>query len=104
MKLGVGVQGFETYEVAGELGLQVGGECSTIGIAGGYTQGDGHSALNSRYVLAVDQVLEWEVVTADGEVRTANPKNKQLYWALSGGGGGTYGIVTAMAARRTRIL
>ena len=45
-------------------------------------------------------MLEWEVVTADGEMRIANPrKNKDLYWALAGGGGGTYGIVTSMTVK-----
>ncbi len=41
----------------------VGGECLTVGIAGGYTQGGGHSALTSRFGLAADQALEWEVIT-----------------------------------------
>jgi hypothetical protein len=101
MKLGAGVQGFEAYAAAVEKGVVVvGGECETVGIAGGYTQGGGHSALSSRFGLAADQVLEWEVVTADGNLRVANPKkNKELYWALSGGGGGTFGVVTAVTVK-----
>ncbi|KAK5016274.1 hypothetical protein LTR16_001824 [Cryomyces antarcticus] len=44
---------------AGSLGLAiVGGECPTIGLAGGYTQGGGRSALSSKYGLAADQTLE----------------------------------------------
>ncbi|KAI5814621.1 hypothetical protein BZA77DRAFT_339056 [Pyronema omphalodes] len=96
---GAGVQGFEAYREADKRGLVVvGGECDTVGIAGGYTQGGGHSALNSRYGLAADQVLEWEVVTADGEVRRVR-KGDELYWALSGGGGGTFGVVTEMTVK-----
>jgi len=100
-KLGAGVQGFEAFEAANKMGkVVVGGECSTVGITGGYTQGGGHSALNSRYGLAADQVLEWEIITADGGLRIANLKrNKELYWALSGGGGGTYGVVTSMTVK-----
>jgi hypothetical protein len=65
----------------------VSGECSTVGLAGGYTRGGGHSALMSKYGLGADQVLEWEVVTADGKLCVANRKrNNDLYWALSGGG------------------
>ena len=46
MKMGAGVQGFEAYAAADKAGLAVvGGECPTVGLAGGYTQGGGHSAL-----------------------------------------------------------
>lgn len=101
LKLGAGVQGFEAYDAADKNGVAVvGGECATVGIAGGYTQGGGHSALMSKYGLAADQVLEWEVITADGKLRVANQeKNKDLYWALSGGGGGTYGVVTSLTVK-----
>ncbi|GFN20584.1 hypothetical protein AtubIFM55763_005690 [Aspergillus tubingensis] len=102
VRLGAGVQGFEAYEFADAHGYQiVGGECSSVGIAGGYSQGGGHSALSSRYGLAADQVLAWEVVTGTGEFVTATRDNeyKDLYWALSGGGGGTYGVVVAMTSK-----
>jgi hypothetical protein len=63
---------------------------------GGYVQGGGHSPLSSLYGMAADQVLNYEVVTADGRFVTANAKvNSDLFWALRGGGGSTYGIVTS---------
>ena len=101
MKVGAGVQGFEAYEVADRHGLAVvGGECPTVGLAGGYTQGGGHSALSSRYGLAADQTLEWEVITASGEfVRASREENEDLYWALSGGGAGNYGVVYSMTVK-----
>ena len=44
IKMGAGVQAFEAYEAASAHGLKiVGGECITVGLAGGYTQGGGHS-------------------------------------------------------------
>ncbi|KAM0797358.1 FAD/FMN-containing isoamyl alcohol oxidase MreA [Usnea florida] len=99
--LGAGVQGFEAYAAAHAHGLAVtAGECQTVGVAGGYTQGGGHSALASRYGLAADQALEWEVVTGTGEVVTASETvNSDLFWALAGGGGGTYGVVWSLTAR-----
>ncbi|KAJ7037227.1 FAD binding domain protein [Mycena alexandri] len=101
IKLGAGVQGSEAYEAADAAGLQVvGGECPTVGIAGGYTQGGGHSALASKHGLAADQTLEWEVVTGTGKHLVANRQsNTDLYWALSGGGGGTYGVVLSMTSK-----
>lgn len=101
IKVGAGVQLDEAYKAAYERGFAVvGGVCPTVAFAGGYTQGGGHSPLSSRYGLAADQVLEWEVVDASGQLLVATrEKNKDLYWALSGGGGGTYGVVVSMTSK-----
>lgn len=101
VKAGAGVQAFEAYDAAAANQLQVvGGECPTVGLAGGYPQGGGHSSLSSKYGLAADQVLEWEVVDSTGAVLRAAPdENPDLFWALTGGGGGTYGVVTSMTSK-----
>ncbi|KAJ5663656.1 hypothetical protein N7507_004387 [Penicillium longicatenatum] len=101
MKMGAGVQAFEAYTAAASHGLRiVGGSCATVGLSGGYLQGVGHSLLSSMYGMAADQVLEWEVVTATGKHLIASPtKNKDLYWALSGGGGGTYGVAISVTVK-----
>jgi FAD/FMN-containing dehydrogenase len=101
MKVGAGVQASEAQHVAKSLRLVVvEGDCPTVGFAGGYTQGGGTSPLASKFGLAADQVLEWEVVTPTGKVLTATPdQNPDLYWALSGGGSGTYGIVLSMTVK-----
>lgn len=100
-KLGAGIQGMEAYEAAQARGLRmVSGECPTVGMAGGYSQGGGHSALSSKYGLGADQVLEWEVIDGNGRFLVANrEQNSDLYWALSGGGGGTYGVVWSMTSK-----
>jgi len=84
IKMGAGVQAYEAMAAARAQDLVVvGGECSTVGVAGGYTQGGGHSALSTSFGLAADQTLEWEVVTASGELVTASrTQNADLYWAL----------------------
>ncbi|RYP70345.1 hypothetical protein DL771_005552 [Monosporascus sp. 5C6A] len=101
MKIGAGVQASEAQEAANAQGLVVvEGVCPTVGIPGGYTQGGGASLLGSRFGLTADQVLEWEVVTGKGELLTATPRqNSDLYWALAGGGGGTYGAVLSMTVK-----
>lgn len=58
VKMGAGVQGFEINKAAFDQGLQVvTGSCPTVGIAGGYSQGGGHSALTSLHGMAADQVI-----------------------------------------------
>jgi hypothetical protein len=56
--------------------------------------------LSTNFGLGADNVLKWEVVTANGTLLTASRyENEDLYWALSGGGGGTYGVVVSMTAK-----
>ncbi|RYP64882.1 hypothetical protein DL771_008559 [Monosporascus sp. 5C6A] len=101
MKVAAGVQGADAAHYAFQHGYRVTvGSCPTVGLVGGYTQGGGHSLLSGLYGLAADNVLEWEVVTAEGKLITATPsQNGDMYWALSGGGGGTYGVVLSMTTR-----
>lgn len=98
IKVSAGVSVYDAYKFAdAHNSIIVGGNCPTVALAGGYTQGGGHGPLASKYGLAVDQVLEWEVITAVGQLVTASlVENPNLYWALSGGGGGTYGVVVSM--------
>ncbi|KAH7392192.1 putative isoamyl alcohol oxidase [Phaeosphaeria sp. MPI-PUGE-AT-0046c] len=101
VKMGAGVQAFEAYAASQKAGLDVvGGECPTVGIAGGYTQGGGHSLISGKHGMGADQALAWEIVTANGSLVMATPtENADLYWAMSGGGGGTYGIALSLTAR-----
>jgi hypothetical protein len=101
VKLGAGTRAFEAYAAVNATGHRmVGGVCSTVGLAGGYSQGGGYGLLNSMYGLGADQVLEWEVVTMDGQHLVATPtQNSDLYWAMSGGGGGNYAVALSMTSR-----
>ncbi|KAH7426690.1 hypothetical protein KP509_10G012700 [Ceratopteris richardii] len=90
-----GVQWFEIYEKA-DLGNRtvVGGMSGSVSAPGGFLQGGGHSPLSPFRGLAADNVLELKVVTPDGNMKVANPcQHTDLFWALRGGGGGTYGVV-----------
>lgn len=54
----------------------------------------GHSPLAVRYGLGADQFVEFKIVTADGKLKVANSAtNPDLFYALRGGGGGTWGVV-----------
>lgn len=67
---------------------------------GGYIQGGGHSPLTSMYGTGADQVLAFEVVTPDGNFVTADfTQNTDLFWALRGGGGSTFGVATSVTVK-----
>lgn len=67
---------------------------------GGYIQGGGHSPLSSLYGLAADQVLSAEVVTPGGRFVTADlEQNTDLFWAIRGGGGSTFGVLTSITVK-----
>jgi hypothetical protein len=99
--LGAGVMVQDLNKFAEKHGvIAVGGNCGTVGVVGGYAQGGGHGPLASKFGLAVDSILEWQVVLASGELVTASAtENPDLFWALRGGGGGTYGVVASMTTK-----
>src|SRR5271166_4525665 len=89
-----------TYnEVAVKAGRYVqGGGCLTVGVVG-LVLGGGFGSFSKAHGTAGSNLIEAEIVTADGEVRIANAcSNADLFWALKGGGGG-FGIVTRVTVR-----
>jgi len=86
-------------ETAAEHGLAgLAGSSSDVGVAG-YTLGGGISWLGRAYGLAANNVEAIEVVTADGRlVRADGCHEADLFWALRGGGG-SFGVVTAIELR-----
>ncbi|KAF2690953.1 FAD/FMN-containing isoamyl alcohol oxidase-like protein MreA [Lentithecium fluviatile CBS 122367] len=101
--VGAGVQGRELYRQAFAQDPKVvivGGECPTVGWAGGYIQGGGHGPLTSIYGMGADNVLSFDAITAKGEYVTANAEeNPDLFWALKGGGPSTFAVVTSITVK-----
>ncbi|RPD55526.1 FAD-binding domain-containing protein [Lentinus tigrinus ALCF2SS1-7] len=92
---GAGVFTQDVYEFADSVNRTIiAGYHQTIGFSGGYFLGGGHSVLSPVYGLAADRVVQVKVVTPDGVYRTANEcQNKDLFFALRGGGGSAFGVV-----------
>ncbi len=96
VSIGAGALWLQAYDaVTTKAGRYVqGGGCTTVGVAG-LIQSGGFGSFSKRYGLAAASLLEAEVVTADGQVRIVNAcQDPELFWALKGGGGGTFGIIS----------
>ena len=105
VSVGAGAMWIDAYDaVTTNAGRYVqGGGCTSVGVAGLIT-GGGFGSFSKRFGTAAAGLLEAEVVTADGEVRVVNANNDpELFWAIKGGGGATFGVVTRLTLR-TREL
>lgn len=78
----------------------VGGSARTVAACGGYTLGGGHSYMSPAFGLAVDNVLAFSAVLANGTYVTVSACSyPDLFWALRGGGGGSFAVVTSAVYR-----
>ncbi|CAG8587316.1 624_t:CDS:2 [Ambispora gerdemannii] len=72
-----------------------GGSCPGVGI-GGFALGGGYGLYSRKFGLAVDNILSIDIVNANGDLITASStQNPDLFFALRGAGGGSYGVVTS---------
>ncbi|KAF7350009.1 FAD-binding domain-containing protein [Mycena venus] len=97
VRIAGGTQGWQVYNFMADNNITVvaPGE-STIAVLGGFTAVGGHGSLTSYYGMGSDQALQLQVVTADGKFLQVDADNSaDLFFAMRGGGGSTYGIVTS---------
>ncbi len=75
------------------------GTCPTVGLAG-LAQGGGFGVFDRAHGLTCDGIVEMQVVTADGVTKTVDStRDPDLFWALRGGGGGDFAIVTSLRTK-----
>jgi FAD/FMN-containing dehydrogenase len=88
------------HAVTAQAGRYVqGGGCTDVGVAG-LIQSGGFGNFSKNFGSAASSLLEAEIVTADGQVRIANVcTNPDLFWAIKGGGGGSWGAITKLTLR-----
>ncbi|WP_433269822.1 FAD-binding oxidoreductase [Actinosynnema sp. CS-041913] len=94
--VGAGTSMIDLYEGLGAAGrLLPAGTCRSVGI-GGLALGGGISVVGRKYGLTSDRLRGARVVTPDGCLRRVDAEHEpDLFWALRGGGGGNFGIVTS---------
>jgi FAD/FMN-containing dehydrogenase len=94
--IGAGTRLIDVYAALSAKGLALpAGSCPTVGIAG-LTLGGGVGVLGRKFGLTCDNLLSAQIVLANRRVLTCNASSyPDLYWALQGGGGGNFGVVTS---------
>jgi FAD/FMN-containing dehydrogenase len=94
--IGAGARLIDVYAALAQYGVVIpAGSCPTVGIAG-LTLGGGIGVIGRKFGLTCDNLLSAQVVLANGNVLTCDAShNADLFWALRGGGGGNFGVVTS---------
>ena len=103
--VGAGAMWIDAYNAVTKRGGRYvqGGGCTTVGVAG-LVQSGGFGNFSKNYGTAAAGLLEAEIIMADGSVLIANVRtNRDLFWAIKGGGGGSLGVITRLTLR-TREL
>jgi FAD/FMN-containing dehydrogenase len=98
--IGAGAQLIDVYAALAASRLTIpAGSCPSVGVAG-HALGGGMGLAARQFGLTADNLLSARIVTADGRERTASSHiEPDLYWALRGGGGGNFGVVTSFTFR-----
>jgi FAD/FMN-containing dehydrogenase len=94
--MGPGVQAVDACQALAPKGLAVpNGFCPTVS-AGGFLTGGGFGLLSRSIGMGCDRIRSAEVVLADGRiVRASRFTERDLFWAIRGGGGGNFGVITS---------
>lgn len=94
--IGAGAKLVDVYDQLTAKGVAIPtGSCTSVGIAG-ITQGGGIGIVDRAYGLTCDNLLSVDIVTADGKkITCSDALEPDLFWALRGGGGGNFGVVTS---------
>lgn len=92
---------YRIWEQSKVLGFPA-GVCTTVGI-GGHISGGGYGAMLRKFGLAVDNLLDAQVVDVKGRVLDRSSMGEDLFWAISGGGGASFGVILGYKIKLVQV-
>ena len=92
---------YRIWEKSGVHGFPA-GICPTVGV-GGHLSGGGYGNMLRKYGLSVDHIVDAQIVNVNGTILDRNSMGEDLFWAIRGGDGASFGVILSYKVKLVRV-